>query len=189
MNFRVFLGNIFFAQVAHMSLSPAAAAKIAGVSRSLISRSIKAGELRATLKNNTHHAIERADLDDWMSRRTERAAADLPVLAPAAEQVTRHPDAEALAKIEALQSELATMRERLARAEGEIAVGERWLSEIRGERDKAREEAQRAIADLLALHARTADAAAARSAGLDAAGSGSGEGIAPRGWLRRLIGL
>lgn len=135
-----------------MSLSPAAAAKIAGVSRSLISRAIKAGDLKATLRNNGHQAIARPDLDEWMSRRTVRASHLEP--APEAPQpVTRH--AEDAARIESLEADLAQVRERLAKMEGEAAATAARITDLTGDRDAWRAQA-----------ARLAEASHARPTGL-----------------------
>lgn len=122
------VGKSYMHRVCHMPLSPAAAAKIAGVSRSLISREIKSGSLRATRKNNGHQAIERPDLDDWMSRRTERA--DTPEPPPA---MTRHEPAQ---EASAISQELATMRETVARLEGRAEATEARLSDLTAERDR-----------------------------------------------------
>lgn len=114
-----------------MPLSPAAAAKIAGVSRSLISKEIKSGALPATLRNNGHHAIERADLDLWMSRRTDRAKAPEP-------PVTRHETIN-----ETLDRELVMMREAVARLEGQAEVTAARLADLAADRDAWKEQAQR----------------------------------------------
>lgn len=113
-----------------MPLSPAAAAKIAGVSRSLISREIKSGALPATRKNNGHQAIDRNNLDDWMSRRTERA--DTPEPPP----VTGHAPAP---EVEAITQELAVMKETVARLEGHAEATEARLSDMAAERDRLSE--------------------------------------------------
>lgn len=125
-----------------MSLSPAAAAKIAGVSRSLISRSIKDGDLRATRRNNGHQAIERADLDEWMSRRTERATTppEQPMGTPV-EAVTRH--ADDVAMIDKLTIELAQVRERLAGVEGEARATAARIEDLGRDRDAWRAQAER----------------------------------------------
>ncbi len=119
-----------------MPLSPAAAAKIAGVSRSLISKEIKSGVLPATLKNNGHHAIERPDLDAWMSRRTERSAAPEP---PA----TRHePPID-----EVLRQELTMMREAYARLEGKHEATAARLDDLAKDRDAWRAQAEQLASD------------------------------------------
>lgn len=123
-----------------MSLSPAAAAKIAGVSRSLISRSIKSGDLKATLRNNGHQSIDRADLDDWMSRRTERARHPEP--APEAPQpVTRH--ANDVTRIAELEASLAEVREKLSRMEGEATATSARITDLANDRDAWRAQAER----------------------------------------------
>lgn len=128
-----------------MSLSPAAAAKIAGVSRSLISRSIKSGELRATRRNNGHQSIQRDDLEDWMSRRTERATTppEPPQTEPvaASEAVTRH--ADDVAMIDKLTVELAQVRERLAGVEGEARATAARIEDLGRDRDAWRAQAER----------------------------------------------
>lgn len=126
-----------------MSLSPAAAAKIAGVSRSLISRAIKSGDLKATLRNNGHQSIDRSDLDDWMSRRTERASHPEPTQkdpAPGPE-VTRH--ADDVARIAELEANLAQVRERLAKMEGEAAANTARITDLANDRDAWRAQAER----------------------------------------------
>ena len=130
---------------AHMPLSPAAAAKIANVSRSLISREIKSGALPATLKNNGHHAVAEADLREWMSRRTDRATAPDPV--PAATAADRPVDAS---HIEVIAQELATTKEALARLEGQQEATAARLVDLAADRDAWRDQAQR-----LASEART----------------------------------
>lgn len=81
-----------------MRLSPAKAAKIAGVSRSLISKEVKSGNLSGTKNNRGHISILESDLDDWMSRRTERSEASTPAPEPA--PVTSHKDAVRIAELE-----------------------------------------------------------------------------------------
>jgi len=95
-----------------MPLSPAKAAEIAGVSRSLISKEVKSGKLTATKNNRGHISIEEDDLNDWMSRRTERSSSPKP---EPVQQVTRHEDAERIAglevRVEMLTGQLDEMRE------------------------------------------------------------------------------
>lgn len=97
-----------------MPLSPAKAAEIAGVSRSLISKEAKSGNLISTKNNRGHISIEEVDLEDWMSRRTERSSAPKPAPAPV-QQVTSHEDAGRIAglevKVEMLTDQLDEMRE------------------------------------------------------------------------------
>lgn len=120
-----------------MPMSPAAAAKKAGVSRSLISREIKNGTLQATLKNNGHHAIDQDDLQDWMDRRTERAPAPEP---SAPDPVTRPADPD---RIEALTHELATTKEALARLEGRAEATAARVADLTADRDAWRAQAER----------------------------------------------
>lgn len=101
-----------------MPLSPAKAAEIAGVSRSLISKEAKSGNLISTKNNRGHISIEEDDLDDWMSRRTERSSTPKPATAQI-QQVTRHEDAERITglevKVEMLSGQLDEMRADRAR--------------------------------------------------------------------------
>ena len=124
-----------------MPLSPAAAAKIAGVSRSLISKEIKSGVLPATLKNNGHHAIEQADLDLWMSRRTARATP------PEPEAVTRHPPTID----EVMRQELEMLREAYARLKGHQDATAARLDDLAKDRDAWRDQAQRLASDAKAV--------------------------------------
>lgn len=119
-----------------MPMSPAAAAKIAGVSRSLISREIKSGAIPATLKNNGHHSISDADLRDWMDRRTERAPAPEPTTT---EPVTRL-DTD---RIEVLTRELAETRTTLARLEGQAEATAARVADLVSDRDAWRAQAER----------------------------------------------
>lgn len=136
-----------------MPLSPAAAAKIAGVSRSLISRAIKSGDLKATLRNNGHQAIEQADLERWMEHRTARASHPEitdPAPVPGGD-VTRH--ADDVARIAELETNLAQVRERLAKMEGEAAATVARIADLAGDRDAWRQQAEK-LAE--ASHARPA---------------------------------
>ncbi len=123
-----------------MPLSPAAAAKIAGVSRSLISREIKSGALPAVLKNNGHHAIADADLKDWMSRRTDRATAPDPVPATTPPEAPETP--VDTSQVEGLRQELATTKEALARLEGQQEATAARLVDLAADRDAWRAQAQ-----------------------------------------------
>lgn len=142
-----------------MPMSPAAAAKYAKVSRPLISKAIKDGELIATRKNNRYLSIEQSDLDDWMSRRTQVAREEPAPAEAKREPVTSH-DQE---KIDALTAELAELRsalsgtmQSLARAEGAAAVtaeriadlGKR-IESVSADRDEWRKQADK-LAEQLA---------------------------------------
>lgn len=120
-----------------MPLSPAAAAKVAGVSRSLISREIKAGNLKATLKNNGHRSIGEDDLDEWIGRRTERAQVEPE---KTVETTTAPQDND---RIKVLEDELATTRTSLARLEGRAEATEARLSDLAADRDAWRAQAER----------------------------------------------
>lgn len=120
-----------------MPLSPAAAAKIAGVSRSLISREIKAGNLHATTKNNGHKSIKETDLDDWIDRRTERAQIE-----PEKAAVPVKADADS-DKIKVLEAELASTMQALARLEGQAEATTARLSDLAADRDAWRQQAER----------------------------------------------
>lgn len=101
-----------------MPLSPAAAAEIAGVSRSLISKEIKAGNLRAIRNNSNHLEISREDLEEWMSQRTSRARTPKP----------------------AQEVEASAMR--LAEVEVELREVRVQLDDVRRERDDWKAQAQ-----------------------------------------------
>jgi len=127
-----------------MPLSPAAAAKIAGVSRSLISKEIKAGNLAAVTLNNGHKSIEKADLDAWMARRTERAIDEpgKPVDVPIEPS-----------RVEALEKELAAVRQAMARLEGQAEVTAARIADLTSDRDRWRDQAER-LAERPSLFAR-----------------------------------
>jgi hypothetical protein len=76
------------------------------VSRSLISKEIKAGNLRGIKNNRGNLQIDQEDLEDWMSRRTTRAKSD-PVTTPAADA----PGADV--RIRGLEVEVREVRARL----------------------------------------------------------------------------
>lgn len=146
----LFFTERFLTGAQNMALSPAAAAKIAGVSRSLISRAIKAGDLKATLRNNGHHGVERTDLDDWMSRRTERATApEQANEAPAVPAPAPVRDLGDIARIEALEGDLRGVREQVARLQGEATATASRLADLAADRDAWRAQANK-LADLQA---------------------------------------
>ena len=97
-----------------MLLSPAKAAEIAKCSRSLISKEVKSGNIIAEKSNRGHLKITRENLDDWLSRRTERAASPEPAKPTPAVTVTSHEDAARIAglevKVEMLGQQLEEMR-------------------------------------------------------------------------------
>jgi hypothetical protein len=88
-----------------MPLSPAKAAEIAGVSRSLISKEVKSGNLVGTKNNRGHISILDDDLEDWMNRRTERSTQQPTETAEAA---TINEDAVRIASLEVEVREIRT---------------------------------------------------------------------------------
>lgn len=103
-----------------MPYSPAKAAEIAGVSRSLISKEVKAGKLIGTRNNQRHISIEAKDLEDWMSRRTVRAEpagsiqhADVPFTAS---KMSGPPIPRDEARIAALEVEVREVRVQIKQA-------------------------------------------------------------------------
>ena len=59
-----------------MALSPAAAARRSGISRSGISRALTNGDLKGVRKVSGHWSIDESDLDEWLATTTQRARAD-----------------------------------------------------------------------------------------------------------------
>lgn len=98
-----------------MRLTPAAAAEKAGVSRSLISKAIKSGALRAQRANSGHWTILEPDLDAWMDRRPSRGSSQLSPSAASAEPL---PDDGRIAQLAA-----------------ELAATNALLTEVRADRD------------------------------------------------------
>lgn len=139
-----------------MPLSPAAAAKRSGVSRSVISRALKDGSLRGTRKNNGHWSIDEDHLDAWLGRVTHRADEK-----PA--QAAHHPDdiariAELETVVENLRAELADTshaeqksREELAAVTAKLETVEASIDDLKSDRDHWRDQASR----LAASHARS----------------------------------
>lgn len=128
-----------------MPMSPAAAAKRAGVSRSVVSRALKDGKLRGVRKNNGHWSIPEDALDEWLSSVTTRAPAEPK---PALEAPEHHPDD--LARIEQLEAELKAAieagqgtREELAAMKATIEEVRKSLDDLRNDRDAWRDQAQR----------------------------------------------
>lgn len=115
-----------------MALSPAKAASIAGVSRTMISRALTSGDLVGVKKNSGHWAIENSDLLDWMERTITRAESKPATPAPTPDQI----------EMEALQTELKAAiaagqeaRERLAAANARLAALDEMVSALKAERD------------------------------------------------------
>jgi len=128
-----------------MPVSPAKAANIAGVSRSVISRALKDGALVGTKRNNGHWAIERPDLERWMDRAISRDPAPLevraaPAVAPAQEA---DPLVEVLQRaLDEAREELSGVREELVQVQGDLAATRARLDaqgelvkEVREDRD------------------------------------------------------
>lgn len=127
-----------------MPLSPAAAARIADVSRTTIMRAIRDGSLPAATDNQTRlNRIERTDLDAWMASRTTRAPADpAPLPAAAAEPVTSHDESPELVS---LRTEVLDLRSQVARLEGAAEAAAERLRDAQERRDE-----WKAMADKLA---------------------------------------
>ena len=70
-----------------MAISPAKAANIAGVSRTVVSRALTSGELIGVKKNSGHWAIENSDILDWMERTITRAERKPATPAPTPSQI------------------------------------------------------------------------------------------------------
>lgn len=83
--------------------SPAAAAKKAGVSRSLISRALSDGELLGQKKNNGHWIISSDALEAWMQTKTVRTKSEKPEKAAA-------PKADEAAMVAMLKAEIESLK-------------------------------------------------------------------------------
>lgn len=125
-----------------MPLSPAKAATIAGVSRSLISKALAAGELIGVKRNNGHWSISQEDLAAWMGQTITRAES----LATAPEPLPTPIDPIGL---EALQIELKAAtaasqeaREGLAAANARLVAMEDIISNLKADRDAWRAQAE-----------------------------------------------
>jgi hypothetical protein len=118
-----------------MPLSPAKAATVAGVSRSVVSKALASGQLVGVKRNNGHWSITEKDLADWMEHTISRADST-----PAAPET--HPKRGELAEIEILREELKAataagqeVREGLASAEVRLeALGE-VIANLKADRD------------------------------------------------------
>lgn len=122
-----------------MALSPAKAANIAGVSRTVISRALTSGELAGVKKNSGHWAIENADLRDWMERTITRAERKPAAPAPMPSPI----------EVEALQAELKAAiaagqeaREGLAAANARLAALDGTVSALKADRDAWQRQAE-----------------------------------------------
>jgi hypothetical protein len=118
-----------------MPLSPAKAATIAGVSRSLVSKALAAGELVGVKRNSGHWSITEEDLTAWMGQAITRA--ESPVAAPEPPPTPVDPTG-----LEALQVELKAAtaasqeaREGLAAANARLGALEDVISNLKADRD------------------------------------------------------
>jgi hypothetical protein len=118
-----------------MPLSPAKAATVAGVSRSLISKALAAGELIGVKRNNGHWSISQEDLAAWMGQAITRA--ESPVATPEPPPTPVDPTG-----LEALQVELKAAtaagqeaREELAAANARLGALEDIISNLKADRD------------------------------------------------------
>jgi len=122
-----------------MALSPAKAANISGVSRTVISRALTSGELVGIKKNSGHWAIEHSDLLDWMERTITRAERK-----SAAPETMPSP-----IEVEALRTDLKAAiaagqeaREGLAAANAHLAALGETVSSLKADRDAWRRQAE-----------------------------------------------
>lgn len=122
-----------------MALSPAKAADIAGVSRTVISRALTSGELIGVKKNSGHWAIEHSDLLDWMERTITRAERKPAAPEPTPGQI----------EVEALQADLKAAiaagqeaREGLAAANARLAALDGTVSALKADRDAWQRQAE-----------------------------------------------
>jgi len=117
-------------------LSPAAAARIAGVSRSLISKEVKAGRLAGSINNETRHiSIKEEDLRAWMDRRVQRDAPPEQGAAPA-------PPTHDTSQVEELRAELAETKIALAKLEGLAEANASRIADLVTDRDAWRKQAE-----------------------------------------------
>ena len=118
-----------------MPLSPAKAATVAGVSRSVVSKALASGQLVGVKRNNGHWSITEKDLADWMGNTITRA--DSTSAAP--EPYSKRSD---LAEMETLREELKAAtaagqdaREGLAAANARLEALEEVISNLKADRD------------------------------------------------------
>lgn len=118
-----------------MPLSPAKAATVAGVSRSVISKALASGQLVGVKRNNGHWSITEKDLADWMANTISRADSTSAAPEP-------HFTRSDLAELETLREELmaatfATQeaREGLAAANARLEALEEVIANLKADRD------------------------------------------------------
>jgi hypothetical protein len=122
-----------------MALSPAKAANIAGVSRTVISRALTSCELVGVKKNSGHWAIENSDLRDWIERTIVRAERKPTASEPTPSQI----------EVEALQADLKAAiaagqeaREGLAAANARLAALDETVLALKADRDAWQRQAE-----------------------------------------------
>jgi excisionase family DNA binding protein len=108
------------------TLSPAAAARKAGLSRRTIMRVIQIGELNATRDNRNAWRIRPEDLDAWLASRE-------PAETRGPGPTHAHPDAHLVGEL----------RARIEGLEARLADRDAQLADLRADRDAWREQAQR----------------------------------------------
>ena len=118
-----------------MLLSPAKAATVAGVSRSVISKALASGQLVGVKRDNGHWSITEKDLASWMEHTISRANSAPAVPEP---QLTR----SHLTELEALRTELKAAtaadqeaRAGLAAANARMETLEEVISNLKADRD------------------------------------------------------
>lgn len=99
--------------------SPAQAAKIAGVSRSKVSRALKDGELRGTRNNSNHWKISDEALQEWIDTVQHNGSEQSNPVRIAQLETENRMLAESLRKAESRADRLEAM------------LGERWWHPVR----------------------------------------------------------
>lgn len=120
--------------MARMPLSPAKAAQIAGVSRTVISRALATGQLAGTKKNNGHWSIKDEDLVAWLGQSVRRAESK-PVRADAPEPSTQTGTEDLRAELTAALAAGQEAREGLAAANARLEAMDTVISNLKADRD------------------------------------------------------
>ena len=118
-------------------LTPAAAAKRAGVSRPTINRALKSFELRGRRDNLNRWQIDPADLDYW-ARQRQSGRSEQCATTGHEQSMTTLSD-----QLEQARSDLAATRERLAAETARAGAAERARDQAEAERDCWRSMAER----------------------------------------------